>query len=187
MLIACAWVVQATEDLEAIRGRVHGLLATAGLPASYVPDDELLRFCKNANNLVVMRPRSLAEEVSPDTADKDAILTDIACADVSSVQRRRDAAACCVLCTVTRVWAFVTQAPENAAVVWHLALRAVDRFHAEVGRYPGSTDETVRGCDSLPVVGTPRHCCVAAAGLAGGVRRRPTGCHRRIAVRELGS
>lgn len=40
--------------------------------------------------------------------------------------------------------ACTTPAPDQTPAAWYLALRAADRFHAMHGRYPGTSDGTVR-------------------------------------------
>jgi hypothetical protein len=69
------------------------------------------------------------------------------------------------------------QNPDLALAVWYLALRAVDRFHAAKGRYPGATDVRVYGRAPRQLVASPSlkpslppasYRCAVAAGRHGG-------------------
>lgn len=55
---------KAKQDLQAITAHVEKILSCTGIPNSHVTEDEIKTFCKNANNLRVVRTRPIFEEYS---------------------------------------------------------------------------------------------------------------------------
>ena len=181
-------------DVADMRSRVDALLSSVGLPSSFVPDEDLARFCKNANNLSIVSYvdaggvesgvrsnfhytascvtlgnwddgltqhrvpvsfscfsgpctscRTLADETNASTANKDSILTDIFSAQVCvTLLLVMDGLFFFQRLTLCGPPPLLRQVAEMAPAVWYLSLRAVDRFHATHGRFPGVDDATVR-------------------------------------------
>jgi hypothetical protein len=51
---ALVFLTQALADAADMRARLDTLLASHGLPSTTVADEDLARFCKNANNLALV-------------------------------------------------------------------------------------------------------------------------------------
>ncbi|XP_070575190.1 NEDD8-activating enzyme E1 regulatory subunit-like [Ptychodera flava] len=68
---------QASQDYQAITGRVHHILNTLGLPLDYVADSDIKLFCKNAHFVRVVRCRPLAQEYNPEKAKTADIATNL--------------------------------------------------------------------------------------------------------------
>uniref|UniRef100_A0AAX7TQ91 NEDD8-activating enzyme E1 regulatory subunit n=1 Tax=Astatotilapia calliptera TaxID=8154 RepID=A0AAX7TQ91_ASTCA len=64
---------KAMQDAAAVSKHVESLLQSVGKPAESIPEKDIKLFCKNASFLRVVRCRSLAEEYSVDTVNKDEI------------------------------------------------------------------------------------------------------------------
>ncbi|MEW5311695.1 MAG: hypothetical protein WDW38_003390 [Sanguina aurantia] len=103
----------ADRDVQAVERHARALLQELGRDAESVSTETVRCFCKNARNLRVVRYRSLREELG--------------------AASQRSAA-------LQKALTGESTAP---AMYFYVLLRAVDRFHVQHGRYPGSHDDTL--------------------------------------------
>lgn len=128
---------KAAADLAAFTAHVTAVLASLSLPPTHVPEEDVARFCKNCRHLAVLNLRQLSDELRVETANKDEIATVLACSELGDMEPLR----------------------------WHLALRAVDRFHDRHGRFPGEDDAT--SAEDVDVLGSLASSIVHELGLDG--------------------
>ncbi|KAI8872772.1 hypothetical protein GQ42DRAFT_59857 [Ramicandelaber brevisporus] len=106
---------KAKEDIAAITKRVHALLAERNLPSSYVSDEEIATFCKNAYSACVLRTSSAANEYSFDTT------------------------------ATTATQSILDDEDKRDMFAYYASLRAVNQFIQQHGHFPGekrAADET---------------------------------------------
>ena len=107
---------RAAEDLSAFKRHLANLLETHGREATSIPDEMVDRFVKNSPCLECVRFRPLHEEYSL-TRPSDAVMESF--------------------------WEIPEEKHSQNPLLWYVLLRAVDRFQATHGKYPGSEDATL--------------------------------------------
>ncbi len=119
------YVARAAADVEAVEAHAAAILRAAGRQPGSIPRESVRLFCKNAAHLAVVRYAPLAQEVGAPGA----------AADSAQLLAARGAA-------LARALAAEDSQRSNA--VMYVLLRAVDRFAAQYGHYPGAYDRCVR-------------------------------------------
>jgi len=117
------YTAKAAEDLAAVSTRVRDLSVSLGRAGDAVPPAFVALMCKHAGGLRRTRYRSVEEECSAPNVELLAEELGTGEMDEGGGGGGGGGAA--------------TQHP----LAWYLCLRAVDRFAASTGRYPGSSDE----------------------------------------------
>lgn len=117
--LANLYRAKAAADAAHVHAHAQAIVLAAGLPDDAITLEQTRLFCKNAHSLQFMRYRSIAQELTPATAQ------------------------------VSRLAALMEEGGDAPAVGFYMLLRAADAFFARYNRWPGTMDDNVESDVSL--------------------------------------
>ncbi|VDK46465.1 unnamed protein product [Anisakis simplex] len=113
--IASLYRKYANSHAEKVFGYLQEILKERGLSRDLIAFSECEFFCRNASMISVQHGTTISQEIE---SKLENILCDIRNADLTPNP--------------------ITGVPQIPPAIWYILLRAVDRFHSEKGRYPGT-------------------------------------------------
>ncbi|CAG9533545.1 unnamed protein product [Cercopithifilaria johnstoni] len=115
VLLATKFRDKAKQDAKEVMSYLHAFLSERGISTDIIKFPDCEFFCKKAAFLRVQHGTTIAQEMK---SSLEEVFNDIRNADLAPHS--------------------VTGVPEISPAVWYILLRAIDRFHSEKSRFPGT-------------------------------------------------
>uniref|UniRef100_A0A0R3S4W7 NEDD8-activating enzyme E1 regulatory subunit n=1 Tax=Elaeophora elaphi TaxID=1147741 RepID=A0A0R3S4W7_9BILA len=115
VLLATKFRDKAKQDAKEVMGYLHSFLSELHVPNDIIKFPDCEFFCKKAAFLRVQRGTTISQEMK---SSLEEVFNDIRNADLTPNS--------------------ITGVPEISPAVWYILLRAIDRFHSEKSRFPGT-------------------------------------------------